>query len=99
MGASHAQMDRVVTLGYAAWLDEQLALPPSGTRWAWLVAQGYADISHKNDESGFDAAAWSKLLNAPDTLRQRITLTLSEIFVTVIDGLVGSGWRQFAAAA
>ena len=98
MGASHAQIDRVVALGYAAWLDEQLALPPSGTRWDWLVAQGYTDISHKNDESGFDAAAWSKLLNAPDTLRQRVTLALSEIFVTAIDGLVGAGWRQFAAA-
>jgi uncharacterized protein (DUF1800 family) len=99
MGASHTQMDHVVSLGYAAWLDEQLALPPSGTRWDWLVAQGYADISHKNDESGFDAAAWSKLLNSPDTLRQRVTLALSEIFVTAIDGLVGAGWRQFAAAS
>ncbi len=99
MGASRAQMDRVVALGYAGWLDEQFALPASGTRWDWLVAQGYADISHKNDESGFDAAAWNKLLNAPDTLRQRITLALSEIFVTAIDGLVGGGWRQFAAGA
>ena len=99
MGASRAQIDRVVALGYAGWLDEQFALPASGTRWDWLVAQGYADISHKNDEAGFDAAAWSKLLSAPDTLRQRITLAFSEIFVTAIDGLIGGGWKQFAAAA
>ena len=99
MGADRTQMDRVVSLGYAAWLDEQLALPLSATRWDWLVSQGYADISHKNDESGFDAAAWLKLLNAPDTLRQRVTLALSEIFVAAIDGLVGAGWRQFAAAS
>ena len=99
MGASRAQISRVLALGYAGWLDEQLALPASGTRWDWLVAQGYADIAHKNDESGFDAAAWSKLLSSPDTLRQRVTLALSEIFVTAIDGLVGGGWRQFAAAA
>ena len=99
MGASHAQIDHVVALGYAAWLDEQFALPSSGTRWDWLVAQGYRDIAHKNDQAGFDAAAWSKLLSAPDTLRQRMTLALSEIFVTAIDGLAGGGWRQFAAAA
>ena len=99
MGASRAQIDRVVALGYAGWLDEQFALPASGTRWDWLVARGYADISHKNDEAGFDSAAWSKLLSAPDTLRQRVTLALSEIFVTAIDGLIGGGWRQFAAAA
>ena len=98
MGASRAQIARVVSLGYAGWLDEQFGLAPSSTRWDWLVAQGYADISHKNDEGGFDPAAWSKLIGAPDTLRQRVTLALSEIFVTAIDGLVGGGWRQFSAA-
>ena len=98
LGAGRAQIARVVALGYAGWLDEQFALPASGTRWDWLVAQGYADISHKNDQAGFDATAWRKLLSAPDTLRQRITLALSEIFVTAIDGLIGGGWRQFAAA-
>jgi uncharacterized protein (DUF1800 family) len=99
MGASRAQIERVQALSYAGWLDEQFQLPASGTRWDWLVANGYADISHKNDEAGFDSAAWSKLLSAPDTLRQRITLALSEIFVTAIDGLIGGGWKQFAAAA
>jgi uncharacterized protein (DUF1800 family) len=44
--------------------------------------------------------AWAKLLSAPDTLRQRITLALSEIFVISIDGLAnGNGWKQFAAAS
>ena len=99
MGASRVQIERTQVLGYAAWLDEQFDLPASGTRWDWLVANGYADISHKNDEAGFDSAAWIKMLSAPDTLRQRVTLALSEIFVTAIDGLVGGGWRQFAAAA
>jgi len=98
MGASRGQIERAQVLGYAGWLDEQFELPASGTRWDWLVANGYSDISHKNDEAGFDSAAWSKLLSAPDTLRQRITLALSEIFVTAIDGLIGGGWKQFAAA-
>jgi uncharacterized protein (DUF1800 family) len=99
MGASRAQIERVQTLGYAGWLDEQFALPASGTRWDWLINAGYGDISHKNDQGGFDAAAWSKLLGAPDTLRQRITLAFSEIFVVAIDGLVGGGWKQFSAAS
>jgi uncharacterized protein (DUF1800 family) len=89
----------VQALGYAGWLDAQFALPASTSRWDLLVAKGLADIANKNSEAGFDAVAWSKLLNAPDTLRQRITLALSEIFVTAIDGLVGGGWRQFAAAS
>lgn len=99
MGADRTQIARVQTLGYAGWLDEQFALPASGTRWDWLVAAGYTDPTHKNDEAGFDSAAWSKLLSSPDTLRQRITFALSEIFVTAIDGLIGGGWKQFAAAA
>ena len=98
MGANRAQIARVQALGYAGWLDEQFALPASGTRWDLLVAAGYTDISYKNSEAGFDSVAWNKLLSAPDTLRQRVTLALSEIYVTAIDGLVGGGWRQFSAA-
>ncbi|MBC7663293.1 MAG: DUF1800 family protein [Caulobacter sp.] len=99
MGASRADIASVVSLGYAGWLDAQFALPVSDTRWDWLVAQGYTASTHKNDEAGFDAAIWRKLLSAPDTLRQRVAFALSEIFVIGIDGLVGGGWKQFSAAA
>lgn len=99
MGASRAQIAQVQSLGYAGWLDAQFALPPSGWRWDWLVAKGFNAITYKNSEAGFDAAVWRKLIAAPDTLRQRVTLALSEILVTSISGLVGAGWRQFSAAA
>jgi uncharacterized protein (DUF1800 family) len=99
MGSNRADIASVVSLGYAGWLDAQFAQPVSDSRWDWLVAQGYATSTHKNDEAGFDATTWRKMLSAPDTLRQRITFALSEIFVAAIDGLVGSGWRQFNAAA
>ena len=98
MGADRAQIARVQAIGYAAWLDGQFALPQSTGRWEALVAGGYADIGFKNSEGGFDAAAWRKLLSSPDTLRQRVTLALSEIMVTSIDSLVGGGWKAFAAA-
>jgi len=99
MGASRAEIAKVVSLGYAGWLDAQFALPVTDTRWDWLVAQGYTAATHKNDQAGFDAAVWRKLLSAPDTLRQRVTFALSEIWVVAIDGLVGGGWKQFNAAA
>ena len=99
MGASRAEIANVVRLGYAGWLDAQFALPVSDSRWDWLVAQGYTASTHKNDQAGFDAAVWRKMLGAPDTLRQRVTFALSEIFVIGIDGLVGGGWKQFNAAA
>ena len=99
MGADRAQIARVQTLGYAGWLDEQFALPASTSRWDLLVTAGFSDPTYKNGEAGFDRVAWNKLITAPDTLRQRVTLALSELCVAAIDGLVGGGWRQFAAAA
>ncbi|MES2069531.1 MAG: DUF1800 domain-containing protein [Pseudomonadota bacterium] len=99
MGASRALIAQVQQLGYAGWLDAQFALPASTARWDWLLAKGFNAITYKNSESGFDASAWFKLISSPDTLRQRVTLALSEITVVAIDGLVGSGWRAFSAAA
>ncbi len=99
MGATREQIARVQAVGYAGWLEEQFALPASGARWDWLVAGGYNAITNKNSEAGADACQWRKLLAAPDTLRQRVTLALSEIVVAAIAGFVGSGWKAFSAAA
>lgn len=99
MGADRTQIARVQALGYAGWLDEQFALPASGSRWDWLVSKGYNALTYRNSEAGFDACNWRKLIAAPDTLRQRVTLALSEILVVAIDGLAGAGWKTFAAAA
>jgi uncharacterized protein (DUF1800 family) len=98
MGANRAQIASVQALGYAAWIDAQFALAQSQSRWDALVAGGYDATANKNSEAGFDAVTWQKLLSSPDTLRQRITLALSEIMVVAIDGLVGGSWRAFAAA-
>ncbi len=99
MGASRATIAQVKALGFAGWIDAQMAMPLSTSRWDWLVSKGYNDIGYKTTEGGFDGCAWAKLLGAPDTLRQRVTLALSEITVVAIDGLVDSGWRSFSAAA
>ena len=100
IGATRSDIARVQALGYAGWLAEQFALPQQGTRWDWLVSKGFDAATNKNGEAGFDASAWRKLIASPDTLRQRVTLALSEIVVTAIDGLVGGGgWKAFSAAA
>ena len=100
IGATRSDIARVQALGYAGWLAEQFALPQQGTRWDWLVSKGFDAATNKNGEAGFDASAWRKLIASPDTLRQRVTLALSEVVVTAIDGLVGGGgWKAFSAAA
>ena len=97
MGATREQITRVQAVGFAGWLDEQFAMPASGSRWDWLTAGGYGVLANKNGESGADACQWQKLMSAPDTLRQRVTLALSEILVASITGLTGS-WRAFSGA-
>jgi uncharacterized protein (DUF1800 family) len=99
MGATADEIARVQALGYEGWLDDQFAMAPSTSRWDWMVSKGYDAATYRNTETGFDPAAWRKLIASPDTLRQRVTLALSEIAVAAIDGLVGGGWRAFSAAA
>jgi len=98
MGATRAEIDQVKSLGYAAWLDAQFAMAPGTTRWDWLIAGGYGAIANKNSEAGADAMQWKKMLSAPDTLRQRVTLALSEIIVAAVAGFEGASWKSFSAA-
>jgi uncharacterized protein (DUF1800 family) len=98
MGATRDQLARVHAIGYAGWLDEQFAMAASGTRWDWLVSKGFDALANKNGEAGADPVIWRKMLASPDTLRQRITLALSEIMVTSVSGFNG-GWKAFSAAA
>ncbi len=98
MGATHELMTRVQTVGYSKWLDEQMAMPATQSRWDWLMAKGFNAIENKNSQAGIDAALWFKLLKSPDTLRQRVTLALSEIVVASLDGFTGA-WRAFTGAA
>ena len=99
MGATRDDIAKVQSLGYAGWLNAQFAIAPSGTRWDWLIAGSYDALANKNSEAGADACQWRKLLSSPDTLRQRVTLALSEIVVAAVTGFVGSGWKAFSAAA
>jgi uncharacterized protein (DUF1800 family) len=97
-GFARAAIDRVRALGYAGWLDEQFTMPRGQTRWDWLIEKGYDAATYRNGQNGFDAVAWRHLIASPDTLRQRVTLALSEIVVVGLDG-VNTAWRAFAGAA
>lgn len=99
MGATREEINQVKSLGYSGWLDAQFAMASSGSYWDWMVANGYNAYANKTGEAGADAMQWKKLLSAPDTLRTRVTLALSEILVTSIAGFAGASWRQFSAAA
>lgn len=95
--ATDAQIARVQTLGYSAWIDEQFAMPRTLSHWDWMDAKGYQVVANVDNFTGFENSLWRKLISSPDALRQRMTLALSEIFVVSVLGLPVS-WRGFLAA-
>ncbi|MEY4427924.1 MAG: hypothetical protein RLZZ182_613, partial [Pseudomonadota bacterium] len=76
-GPKPADIDHLKEIGYAAWIDEQLSLPPSPTHTA-LYQQGNAVSGGLHQ---FNHTFWQKALTSPDQLRQRMTYALSQIFV------------------
>lgn len=87
---------------FAAWLSAQYAKPIGPTGWDWLNARGYATIDSTtryfdNTYPG-DYMIWNQLMTAPDALRKRCALALSEFFVVSLSGL-DLAWRSHAIAA
>jgi uncharacterized protein (DUF1800 family) len=99
--ATEADIASVRSLGYATWLERQIATSYT-TGWDWLMVQGYGDVQSSNnyyDQSyPTDYMAWAQLMTAPDPLRKRVALALSEFFVVSING-VSSTWPSFVMAA
>jgi len=99
LAATDADIARVKVLGYSGWLDEQLSLPRTQSHYDWMIAKGYqSDPNNANNFQGADNTLWRKLMSSPDTLRQRVVLALSEIFVVSMGGLPVP-WRGFCVAA
>jgi uncharacterized protein (DUF1800 family) len=99
--ASDADIASVRSLGYARWIESQVATPSGILGWDWLNAQGYGDVAstgnfYDNTYPG-DYMVWSQLMAAPDAPRKRMALALSEIFVVSLTGL-SFNWRSHAAA-
>jgi uncharacterized protein (DUF1800 family) len=95
--ASDDDINNLQFLGYETWMDQQFATDVSQSNWDWLVDQGYSADTYRYSSSPADFAIWHRLITAPDQLRQRITLALSEFFVVSTNG-VPSQWPQFAMA-
>ncbi len=67
-----------------------------GLAWDRLTNQGYADVQSTGNEYA-DYTIWHQLITAPDTLRKRTVLALSEIMVVSSTG-IDFEWRNHAMA-
>lgn len=98
MGSTKADISKVQSGGYAAWLDEQFAMGREIKHWDWLVARGYNVAANRDNHNGFDAVMWRQFIASPDQLRQRVGLALLDFLVVSVNNLASS-WAQFSTAA
>lgn len=101
IAATSEDIAAVKARGASTWLAEQMAMPMSERAYDWLMRRGYSAL----DEHRFvfadypvDFAIAQQLIKAPDMLRKRVALALSEYFVVSLIGLETLAWRCFAAA-
>jgi uncharacterized protein (DUF1800 family) len=99
-GPTEASIQRVQALGYAAWIDEQFALPASShvAHWDALTAQlRTANPSAWAGQDGVFNSFWRTAVTGDDQLRQRVAFALSQIFVVSMqDTFVGNDPRAVA---
>lgn len=99
-GPTEADTDHVMSIGCAAWIDEQFAKPASSARSTWEVADAAAkaiDPKSSVSQDGTINAFWKQAIGGDDQLRQRVAFALSQIFVVSMqDGTVGDNPRAIA---
>ena len=99
--ASDAEIASLRATGCTVWLERQVALPFGTTGWDWLNGKGYGDVlnpaNYYDSSAPGDYMVWNQLMTAPDPLRKRVALALSEFFVVSLTGLDFS-WRSHAMA-
>jgi uncharacterized protein (DUF1800 family) len=81
-GPTPALVSRVKSMGEAAWIDEQWALPLSGPSHVDMVnssTQALAQPKPRAHDIAF--TWWTHALTQPDQLRQRVAYALTQIFV------------------
>ncbi len=100
-GATDADIGRVMSVGYAAWIDEQLALPAASHRAHWEAADAAIKLTTPTGAAGPDQvyeSFWKQAVTGPEQLRARAAYALSQIFViSLADGTVGQNPRAVAA--
>ena len=91
-GASDSDIEAVRQKGYAGWLDDQLSMPMGQSKWDWLASQGYTQVNDRQyffSDYYYQFAIWRDLMSAPDMVRQRWVLALSELFVVSVPSVTG----------
>jgi uncharacterized protein (DUF1800 family) len=100
-GPTEADISRLGDIGYAAWIDEQLALPAVPHRSYFEARDAQIKAANSSQSAGTDQVLetfWKQAVSGPDQLRQRWVFALSQIFViSMADDAIANNPRAVAA--
>jgi uncharacterized protein (DUF1800 family) len=100
LSTSEAEINTVKSTTFAAYLQQQLNKPIGQTGWQWLEARGYGTSDSNNyffNSYPAEFMLWNQLFTAPDSMRKRVALGLSEFFVASMQSAEFT-WRSHAFA-
>lgn len=83
-GPTMADINRIASIGPAAWIEEQFNTQPMDSHWDYVMVRNGPPGCTVCDASYINAVMesfWLQAVRGPDQLRQRTVLALSEIFV------------------
>lgn len=99
-GPTDAEVERVMAMGYGAWIDDQWAKPVSGHRVSFEAMDAAAKAAGSSSvwQDGTINSFWKHALRGEDQLRQRVAYAWSQIMViSMQDGGVGDNPRAVSA--
>jgi uncharacterized protein (DUF1800 family) len=80
-GPNAAEIDRLSSMGTAAWFNDQFAKPQTLHTVYMNAVQNLLPAGQSLAENQFQESFWQQAVNGDDQLRQRVAFALSEIFV------------------
>lgn len=97
-GSNMAEINRIASIGSAAWIQEQFNTPPMDSHWQYAMVRNGPPGCTVCDSSYINSVMesfWLQAVRGPDQLRQRTVFALSQIFVvsnvnSVIEGQTGA---------
>jgi uncharacterized protein (DUF1800 family) len=101
LGYTRAELNDLVARGYDAWFKTQFAIAPTKYtgHFAWLKAKfPYSNPDEVFYNTRLTNSALRRYIEGADTLRQKLSYSLSQILVTSLQVGVDINWRQYAGA-
>jgi uncharacterized protein (DUF1800 family) len=82
-GATQADIDHLMAVGYEAWMTEQFAEAPSDSYWEYVDRRGPPACTLCNSQplDAVQEAFWYQVVEGKAQLRQRVAFALAELFV------------------